>query len=544
MSETIGLAGKELLREHHHESSASPLLRYFQFIIYSVLVTLISFWLGNSVIPNKAFNWDVIGYVGSALSLRIVDAKELQKATYKEIRSATTQDQYEDMVNVSDIYRHAVATDPISFSQQLPFYSGRILYTGAIFLSTVMGVNGALASKLISIISVLLIGILVFHWLQIRLSGILCLTVMTLLVTILEMPMIARLATPDSLSALVILLVAYLGLEKRKYWTAIAMVIGSLLVRSDNLIAATIFIMYFHFGRSLPLKQTVSALAMVGFAYLCVTVTSHHYGLQAVLHQTFLGGSIRPAEVMNIFGWDDYFRILNSNWSSPDMRLAEFFVLIGLAVFFSRPRFDNAMWIPLIVIPLHYLVFPALWPRLFFPFYILVFVIMIREIVNLEQPRDPILVWQPWLGLSFACFGLAIAAYPAVVSSQLNKPVLDVKLIYTIDELSNPRPIGTPWNDNTAIMNKQTGITVKLVKPRSAKMMDISFDHNDTYSVGFYNGQRFLLELVLKSEGKIDGLDRQRVVLPGLLTTESFDQVRILPLSGDNYYSVGHVILE
>jgi len=115
--------------------------------------------------------------------------------------------------------------------------------------------------------------------------------------------------------------------------------------------------------------------------------------------------------------------------------------------------------------------------------------------------------------------------------------------VYSYTELGKVRQPGTKWDDGTFILDSQ-GITVSIKRPMTASLLDMSFDNNDVYSVLFYNQKTLITTLNVKGSHQADGLEKRIISLPHILKEKSFNNIQIVPISGDGYYSIGHFILK
>jgi hypothetical protein len=87
------------------------------------------------------------------------------------------------------------------------------------------------------------------------------------------------------------------------------------------------------------------------------------------------------------------------------------------------------------------------------------------------------------------------------------------------------------------------GLRVELPELSRASAVDLSVDGNDRYSVLFARGSQVEGIASIDRSKKGGGLAVHKVAVPEPARTPGFDRIEIVPVEGDNYYSVGHVIL-
>lgn len=113
----------------------------------------------------------------------------------------------------------------------------------------------------------------------------------------------------------------------------------------------------------------------------------------------------------------------------------------------------------------------------------------------------------------------------------------------SLDALVGPGNEGDDWDaPNHVVMEKNKGVLIALPNRVHKQRVSISLDGNDRYTVIFYNGSDSVKYLRLKSRrGQGKGMRVHRITLPREVAEEGFDKIRILPTSGDDAYSIGHL---
>ena len=254
------------------------------------------------------YDWDLVAYVGSAITLREHDSKLIQQQAYTELRNELPEDDYSDIATGSD-FRRDVAQNAQHFRQQLRFYQIRPLYIWSLAGLHASRIGYVEATRLLSVVSFALIGVLLQFWLRRHvgeMQAYIC--VLLLLIT----PVLftsARTGSPDALSAFVVLLGTYFLIEHNAPIVGSALLLISLLLRTDNVVYVFIVCTVAAALRTSEKKARVipaiAAIAAIGIV-LTINHTEHSYPWP-VLMQNTTTPIVNPAEVSPKISVSDYF---------------------------------------------------------------------------------------------------------------------------------------------------------------------------------------------------------------------------------------------
>jgi hypothetical protein len=133
-----------------------------------------------------------------------MDHHSLQQAftlTYKLAKENIPAKDYSLLTDSANAYRYHLSTNENAFNGQLPFYVVKPLYTALVYAAYKLHVPLPQATLVPSIMAYLLTGFLLFYWLRLYLS--LPVSAIVSLLLMISSPMIevAKLSTPDCLSA-------------------------------------------------------------------------------------------------------------------------------------------------------------------------------------------------------------------------------------------------------------------------------------------------------------------------------------------------------
>ncbi len=135
--------------------------------------------------------------------------------------------------------------------------------------------------------------------------------------------------------------------------------------------------------------------------------------------------------------------------------------------------------------------------------------------------------------------------FNAIAELNFNPPKCDSQsalsnIDATLASLSERKQNGHPWNQKTILIPAKQRLTVSLGEAVWVDNFDFSFDHNDQYQVFLYNKNELQWSSVIEVDGVSPGLVSQLVKLKKAVLA---DKLVIEPKSGDQLYSVGHLII-
>lgn len=369
--------------------------------IYLLSYLLFVFSLSLYAINRPSYNWDMIPYIAVALSLEYTDDQLIHSKTYEYIKQSVPDPVYTELTHGDYLdYRAQVAQNYLYFTQQLPYYKIRPLYTSLIYLGYKMGINIVTATLLVSILSGVLIAILALLWLLDHLEGFYP-YLFAFLITSLGVTEIARVQTPDALSAAILLAAMYfLCKEQQTYFSSLLLIL-SIFARTDNLILVILLFTYLKFLA--PAYYRINFINYIVFtslaivSYLSINHLAGHYGWAKVLYHTLVHLLLNPAESEVNIGIINYLQLLFQR-GTDEFFLANYtyvFLLAG-TITLSLTRFATEATriyahltiLIILAILIHFILFPVLWHRFFVAHYIILMTSMIITIFNITRTHQ------------------------------------------------------------------------------------------------------------------------------------------------------------
>ena len=215
-------------------------------------------------------------YAAAAASLNSSDAKEIHD---QALRRANWGLDYPHTSFTDDIFNN-----PAHMARQLPFYTIRPAYIWLIRYVPMRAVSPA---------AYFLLGMVILAWTQSVLwSGLLMLIGPAILC--------ARMATPDELSALIVVS-GFVLLVNGHEMPAIALLLASITVRTDNVIFLLGVCLWMVFaGRLSKIRGTFLAIAGI-FLVAIVNRFAGNYGWGVLMGHSFTGGFLDPAAMRGYY---------------------------------------------------------------------------------------------------------------------------------------------------------------------------------------------------------------------------------------------------
>ncbi len=112
-----------------------------------------------------------------------------------------------------------------------------------------------------------------------------------------------------------------------------------------------------------------------------------------------------------------------------------------------------------------------------------------------------------------------------------------------LKDYNTPKSSGTDWDHPGNLILSYSGVIVRLGNLVHAKQVELSLDHNDDYRLLYFSHGKEIGHRDIQADHEGPGLQNYLVKTPWYIRAQGFDLLRVLPLSGDNKYSLGHLRL-
>jgi hypothetical protein len=347
---------------------------------------------------RPVFNWDVLGYVGSARALETSDIQRIHEFAYASVRAAVpdttfaiiapdqqpapAQAQPDHNPTVPE-YRASMKSDPGAFAEQLPLYQVRFMYIGLVFGLFTLGVPIVLATYAISGVSVC-IGLWLLGWMakgRLQTSATLALSLLALVFGAIT---IGKLSTPDGLAFLGYMLCILLFINNR--WESMPVAVLLIGLRMDLVLFGAPFLLFCIFTNRFRRLWSIAAFVALCGLYMWI---KWHYGYPgwSTMFRFAIGEWVphpltSPASVTI----SQYVKaLLIGIWSGANKPAFLVFVIIaawGAGLVVKRVRRESSagsflrspvvavLGLSILYVVVHFLLFPELQERFFLGSYL------------------------------------------------------------------------------------------------------------------------------------------------------------------------------
>lgn len=326
------------------------------------------------------------------------DISKLHSITYETAKLEVPADKYNLLVDASE-YRNKFATDASRFEKVLPIFIVKPLYVFSCSLLHKSGISLTKSTVLPSIIAYFFIGLFLLYWSRRYLKTWLAFAISLFIMYTGLMLNMARLSTPDCLSGLFLFMSCYFILEKRNIPLMVVLFLLAILTRLDNVIfcfAAIAFLTFIPHQKLLTRKQFVLLTLLFGLIYIGVVSLTFQFGWdlsyysQYSRHIDFSSDFDQPSSLSRHFALM-YSKLITMLYSFHFMLfMALSILLLGTAYATSRRlNFDHSFLLLFIgLIAFRFLLLPDLSDRFYFWIYLVVFILLMKEVVKTGKPGE------------------------------------------------------------------------------------------------------------------------------------------------------------
>ena len=358
----------------------------------------------NIYFIKPAYNWDLIPYVGVALSFEKNENKSVSKDTFELIKKNVPPDVFENLIGSkikSKNYRNEIYINPVYFDQQLPFYSIKPIYPLTMYGLSKIGINLIDGSILISKFSYFLLGLLIWIWLRQTFNAFFSFIFTSLIVSTPYVLNLASYSTPDALASFLVVLGLFFGfgLSSSRLSKCIFLVI--ILVRPDNFIFLVLNCIYSLFIIKSDRKFSASILIFAIIIYEANSVISGSYGWQILFYHTFFDRLPNPTDATISIGISDYLitiakhsmPIIISNTSYNFLLHIFLLTLVGFLVWQEdiktnlNNKYFQLVFLGFAYITFHWFLFPLEKERVLAGWYIVILILLTTTLGELKNKK-------------------------------------------------------------------------------------------------------------------------------------------------------------
>lgn len=362
--------------------------------VYFPAFTVLAAILFGFTYSRPSYNWDLLLYTSAVVSFDETNPQVIHDRTYEIAQQSMPGQAYK--ILVTGKYEEESYRNPEVFQSLKPLAKTRPLYIFLLVLLNKIGLNPVSATVLLSSAGCFLFALCCFIWLAKYYSGMQSFFLSLVIIYLGRFTTLAKMATPEALSAAFMLAAVYLIVEKRKYLPAYLLFAAAIGLRYDNIVfpVAVLLPLFFFAKEKLPVAKTVliGGVAFLSTVFIVILIFAADNPLSYLSSQLFLGTFAHggAASQSNSYG-------AAINRFLMDLRLApsRIFVFVIPIVAYSvlgrisksSYKFNLLFWSTVATLLLRIALFPSVEIR-FYVFYLaLICLLFLLELGKMTQVK-------------------------------------------------------------------------------------------------------------------------------------------------------------
>ena len=360
--------------------------KYWTFYVYAALMLLISIYS----FKKAEYNWDMLPYMAVILQHDgNNDIEKIHSQVYTIAKHSVSEQVFSKLIDPGSPYRKSVFTNPAAFSQQLPFYVVKPLYTRLCYLFYKCGLSLPKATAFPSAISFFLISLLVYSWIGKYLPQITGFIFSILLMLSPFMLAAAKLSTPDLFSALLLVAGIYSYVEMRSHDLPALFLLLAIFARLDNVIPVVLIssAIFYIENRNIPARKYILFSIAVIASYFFVSWQASRFGWGVFYYPDFATHLNPYYDIQKPFSLPGYLSLVKSQLMTGFYysSLAIFVFLGCLLPWFSKMNAKNISVETflsiafLATIIIRFILQPVIADRFYVAYYIVISVFVLKK---------------------------------------------------------------------------------------------------------------------------------------------------------------------
>lgn len=282
----------------------------------TLLLLCLLLWGGLRAVAAPVYNWDVVGYVASALHLTGLRGEALLQATNSAlVVGVKSPEALHKLIHFSS-FTETVHGNAQALQAQVPFYSPRLLYLSAMLALGALGVTLPMATVLLSTLFVMAICCLLYGYMGQRHGYWLAGLATLLLAQAFYFPLLASASMPDAMACFFMLAGSLCLMaptpNRGRLCFAGALFVAAVLSRHDSVLHIVIFsgavllIPAGVQGWTVRLRNLALVVLPALFTYALLGRVSGWYGWHVLLIHTFVAPMPFPLQTPLPAPWPVY----------------------------------------------------------------------------------------------------------------------------------------------------------------------------------------------------------------------------------------------
>lgn len=323
----------------------------------------------------------MLPYMAVVLSYDHVGPATAHDSVYHQLQRQLPGSVYAQLTDGGLPYRRKMAESATAFSNQMPYYLVKPLYTWSAYACYKSGVSLLGATVLPSALCYFLIGLLLLIWVRRYTPPVPGIAFASLVMVSKPLLEIAGSSTPDALSALLIL-AALLAVEEAQPRLMAAALLLAVCARIDNVIPAMVLGLLMLKGRKRWLLPAVAAVSC-----LCITVAiPHRYGWSALYYPDFARSLNLDYTQQDHFRFGSYRDLVASHVMTGLFSTdAVLFAALGVLLYMGK-RDRRLIGAIAVTVAVRFVLQPVIADRLYVPYYLCLLVLLARWVIAISIP--------------------------------------------------------------------------------------------------------------------------------------------------------------
>ena len=371
--------------------------------LFAGLYFLCLFLIAMYAYMRPLYNWDMFGYMALVIQKKHKDVNEIHQKTYASVKAIVPEANYSLQIAGND-RRKKWAAHPNEFYSILPFYAIKPAYVELVNLAYKTGLSLPVSTVLPSIAAYLFMGFLLFYWLANYLNILFAFLASLFIMYSEPLISLARLSTPDALSALFLLCSFYFIVERPSLKWLFSFMTLSIFTRLDNIIPCVCILSFLFIAgnwhkKIRPRSYIILLSAFVVFYFAITAVTLRAFDWNVLYYPTFIRHLNLSGTEYAHFSLTGYLELLYSRLITSLLHYNAplFFLFLLLLLLPSGPgprkfTFDQQLAIlSAMIILFKFILFPDLSDRFNIPYYLLFIILFVKRYKNLlsVKPTQP-----------------------------------------------------------------------------------------------------------------------------------------------------------
>lgn len=357
--------------------------------LYSLLLVYISV----NAYKKPFYNGDILSY--SALILRLDNPADTNVKLSKMLllKKEIPAKRYEQLV--AKAHNKSLLIANSKPNDHLPFYIVKPLYVLACFMFYKLGVPLAASTVCPSILAYIAIGMLMMVWLNRHYKTWLAALLSGIIISWDTFVNMARLSTPDALSAFFVFIAAFYLVERKSYILTYIMLVLAVFTRLDNMIPATAMALIPVLTNATRHNVKVFLLSVAGFGACAFIMAYMVYlnGWSLLFFPSYFQRLNISGKATKEFNFQEYFQMIRLGlvYASSKSHIVKFFVLMLSYSTLINRKWDIEKWLVLVllvVMVVRFFLHPLTVDRFYLGYYLIFIVLTLKGFVEFGKYKS------------------------------------------------------------------------------------------------------------------------------------------------------------